>query len=121
MTDPAVGDAQRARIEALRRRPAPAASARRAHPAANTRVAAAALGVAATFGLVAVMGVTRPGPVSASALAPAPAASSTPSPTAANPDPVVVTPRTTTRALRPRVRTVVPPVAAPSTRTHGSR
>ena len=120
MTDGAADD-RRARIEALKSRRVAADTARRGHPAANTRIGAAALGVAAMFGIVAAMGVGRPATVSASAPAPAPVRISTPSTPAANPGPIIVTPEATARIVRPSVRTVIAPTPAPTARTHGSR
>jgi hypothetical protein len=127
MTEPAsTEEALAARLEALRRKQAVTAGGarpgRRRHAAPRSRVAAAALGVGVTIGLVAAMH-TAGFPTAA-------AASTSTAPIADGPVVIVVhhgakgaAPGPVALRANPVVRSVTPrpSAAAPAARTHGSR
>jgi hypothetical protein len=144
----AAADAQRARIEALRRRRAPRADAalppvaavspaaakgptprrnRRRHPAGRSRIGIAAFSVATMLGLVGVMGLARPASSGSptapadttAALLPTPVAAPAAAAAAMASGEAIAAPPVALTA-RPSVRVTIPTAVAPVARTNGS-
>jgi hypothetical protein len=141
MHDGATADAQRARVEALRERRAPRVDLsaspavatgpahgrkRRRHAAGGSRVGVAAVSVATMFGLVGVMGLTRPASSATPTVphgttaTPSPVPTSAPAPASTATQGRAIAAPPVALAARPNVEVTTPTTAAPAARTNGS-